>query len=229
MSDLKRLCETAGFRNVRTYIASGNVVAERDGSGSQAKAALEAELEAYAGKPAGEPTSVIVRTGDEMAEVVAANPFPGRAANLTIAVFLDRAPPPDACAKPRQRPGERGGPLGRPRDLCPLSRRDRALEAPHPGRSRGNRAQHEHRRQARRDGRRMRSATSRADIGKHEGAHGGTRPRSRKRKVRAVIDCRKSETKVRCLMEPSCPSATQGSPALPSARSETRGQASGKF
>ena len=96
MSDLKRLCETAGFRNVRTYIASGNVVAERDGSGSQAKAALEAELEAYAGKPAGEPTSVIVRTGDEMAEVVAANPFPGRAANLTIAVFLDRAPPPDA-------------------------------------------------------------------------------------------------------------------------------------
>ena len=92
MSDLKRLCETAGFRNVRTYIASGNVVAERDGSGSQAKAALEAELEAYAGKPAGEPTSVIVRTGDEMAEVVASNPFPGRAANLTIAVFLDAAP-----------------------------------------------------------------------------------------------------------------------------------------
>ena len=29
MSDLKRLCEKAGFRNVRTYIASGNVVAER--------------------------------------------------------------------------------------------------------------------------------------------------------------------------------------------------------
>ena len=32
MSDLKRLCEKAGFRNARTYIASGNVVAERDGS-----------------------------------------------------------------------------------------------------------------------------------------------------------------------------------------------------
>jgi uncharacterized protein (DUF1697 family) len=42
MSDLKRLCEKAGFQNVRTYIASGNVVAERDGSGTQAKAALEA-------------------------------------------------------------------------------------------------------------------------------------------------------------------------------------------
>ena len=33
MGDLKRLCEKAGFRNVRTYIASGNVVAERDGRG----------------------------------------------------------------------------------------------------------------------------------------------------------------------------------------------------
>lgn len=32
MSELKRLCEEAGFRKVRTYIASGNVVAERDGS-----------------------------------------------------------------------------------------------------------------------------------------------------------------------------------------------------
>ena len=32
MSDLKRLCEKVGFRNVRTYIASGNVVAERGGS-----------------------------------------------------------------------------------------------------------------------------------------------------------------------------------------------------
>ena len=26
MGDLKRLCEKAGFRNVRTYIASGNVI-----------------------------------------------------------------------------------------------------------------------------------------------------------------------------------------------------------
>ena len=72
MSDLKRLCEKAGFRNVRTYIASGNVVAERDGSGTQAKAALEAELEAYAGKPVG----VIVRTAAEMARSSPATPSP---------------------------------------------------------------------------------------------------------------------------------------------------------
>ncbi len=92
MSDLKGLCEKAGFGNVRTYIASGNVVAERDGAEAEAKAALEAELRSYAGKPVG----VIVRTAAEMARVVVNNPFPDRAANLTLAVFLDRPPHPDA-------------------------------------------------------------------------------------------------------------------------------------
>ena len=91
MSDLKRLCEKAGFRNVRSYIASGNVVAERDSAEAEAKAALVAELQAYAGKPVG----VIVRTGAEMSRVVADNPFPDRAASQTVAIFLDLAPPPD--------------------------------------------------------------------------------------------------------------------------------------
>src|SRR5271154_3252398 len=91
MGDLKRLCEKAGFRNVRTYIASGNVVAERAGAEAEAKAALEADLRAYAGKPVG----AIVRTAAEIAKVAADNPFPNRAANPTIAIFLDRAPPPD--------------------------------------------------------------------------------------------------------------------------------------
>ena len=91
MSDLRSLCEKAGFRNVRTYIASGNVVAERDGSEAEAKAALEAELGASAGKPVG----VIVRTGAEMSKVVANNPFPNRSASRTVAIFLDLAPPPD--------------------------------------------------------------------------------------------------------------------------------------
>ena len=95
MSDLKRLSEKAGFRAVRTYIASGNVIAERDGSEAEAKAALEAELGAYAGKPVG----VIVRTADEMSEVVALNPFPDRAANRTVAIFLDHAPTPDTLSQ----------------------------------------------------------------------------------------------------------------------------------
>lgn len=102
MSDLKRLAEKAGFRAVRTYIASGNMVAERDGSERQAKAALEAELAAYAGKPVG----VIVRTAAEMAEVAASNPFPDRPPSRTAAIFLDHPPPPGALSEAKGQANE---------------------------------------------------------------------------------------------------------------------------
>jgi len=39
---------------------------------------------------------VIVRTAAEMARVVVNNPFPDRAANLALAIFLDRPPHPNA-------------------------------------------------------------------------------------------------------------------------------------
>jgi uncharacterized protein (DUF1697 family) len=102
MGDLKRLCEKAGFRNVRTYIASGNVVAERDGAEAKAKAALEAELQSHAGKQVG----VIVRSAAEIAKVVADNPFPDRSASRTVAIFLDHAPPPDALKTVKGRASE---------------------------------------------------------------------------------------------------------------------------
>jgi uncharacterized protein (DUF1697 family) len=92
MGHLRGLCEKAGFANVRTYIASGNVVAEWEGSEAQAKAVLEGQLRAYAGKP----VRVIIRAGDEMAKVVANNPFPDRSASKTVAIFLDEAPAPNA-------------------------------------------------------------------------------------------------------------------------------------
>ena len=103
MSDLRSLCEKAGFRNVRTYIASGNVVAERDGSEAEAKATLEAELGAFAGKPVG----LIVRTGAEMSKVVANNPFPDRAASQTVAIFLDLSPPPNVLKDVKGRANEK--------------------------------------------------------------------------------------------------------------------------
>jgi uncharacterized protein (DUF1697 family) len=92
MSDLKHLCERAGFEAVQTYIASGNVVFKSGKSEHQVKAALEAELQAYAGRPVG----VLVRTAAQMAEVLANNPFPDAAPNRTVAIFLDKAPAPDA-------------------------------------------------------------------------------------------------------------------------------------
>ena len=90
MSDLKELCERAGFLTVRTYLASGNAVFASHLSEARAKAALESALEAYAGKPVG----VLVRTAAEMAAVVAGNPFPDASRSGTVAIFLDEPPPP---------------------------------------------------------------------------------------------------------------------------------------
>ena len=97
MSDLKAMCEALGFEKVRTYIASGNVVFTSRKSESAVKAALEKQLAGYAGKPVG----VLVRSAAEMADVLAANPFPKAPANRTVAVFLDEAPPADTIGKAR--------------------------------------------------------------------------------------------------------------------------------
>jgi len=92
MADLAAMCEAAGFAKVATYIASGNVVFESAKSEAAVKADLEKRLAAYAGKPVG----VVVRTAAQMAQVLAANPFPDAAANLTVAIFLEGPPPADA-------------------------------------------------------------------------------------------------------------------------------------
>jgi uncharacterized protein (DUF1697 family) len=91
MTELKAMCEAAGFKSVRTYIASGNVVFQSAKSEAQVKAALEKALAAYAGKPVG----VMVRSAAEMAAVLAANPFPECPGNCTLAIFLDGPPPKD--------------------------------------------------------------------------------------------------------------------------------------
>jgi uncharacterized protein (DUF1697 family) len=94
MTDLKAMCGDAGFAQVQTYIASGNVVFESKASPRKVKSELEARLLAYAGKPMG----VAVRTASELAAVLKANPFPKAAPSRTVAIFLDEAPPADALA-----------------------------------------------------------------------------------------------------------------------------------
>ena len=105
MSALKALCEAAGFEEVRTYIASGNVVFESRRTEAEVKAALEAALASYAGKPVG----VCVRTAAEMAAVRDADPFPQAPRNRTVAVFLDQPPPSDALDHAVGRKGEQMG------------------------------------------------------------------------------------------------------------------------
>jgi uncharacterized protein (DUF1697 family) len=94
MTELKVMCEAAGFKSVQTYIASGNVVFQSAKSEAQVKAVLDVGLAAYFGKPVG----VLVRTAAEMAEVVAKNTFPEMPGNLTHAIFLDRPPAADALS-----------------------------------------------------------------------------------------------------------------------------------
>src|ERR1700719_4129189 len=92
MTKLKSMCESSGFVNPRTYIASGNVVFESKLSEATVKAKLERCMASYAGKP----VEVMVRTGPEMAAVLAGNPFKSRPPNQTVAIFLDDRAPKDA-------------------------------------------------------------------------------------------------------------------------------------
>jgi uncharacterized protein (DUF1697 family) len=97
MSELKAMCEELGFGQVKTYIASGNVVFTSRKSEAAIKTALEKRLKAYAGKPVG----VAVRSAAEMAQVLADNPFPKAAPNRTVAIFLDGKPAKDALSAVR--------------------------------------------------------------------------------------------------------------------------------
>jgi uncharacterized protein (DUF1697 family) len=92
MTELVRMCTDAGFQDVRTYIASGNVVFSTDLPAAQAKKALEKQLQDYAGKPVG----VFIRTPEEMQQILADNPFADREARYTATHFLNEPPPPDA-------------------------------------------------------------------------------------------------------------------------------------
>jgi uncharacterized protein (DUF1697 family) len=99
MSTLKQMCEEVGLKQVRTYIASRNIVFKSDTEEAEIKSALECRLQAYAGKPVG----VLVRSACEMAAVLARNPFPGEPGNRTVALFVDDPLPADALDHRRRR------------------------------------------------------------------------------------------------------------------------------
>lgn len=103
MSELKALCEAAGFADVRTYIASGNVLFTSTLDEAAARQKLERQLHDYAGKPVG----VLIRSGAEMAQVLADNPFADAPGNRVVAIFLDAPPPANALDEVKHQKGER--------------------------------------------------------------------------------------------------------------------------
>jgi uncharacterized protein (DUF1697 family) len=88
MAALAAMCRRIGFANARTYSASGNVVFDSALPERHVRQHLELALELYAEQPVG----VLVRTGAEMAAVLANNPFPDAAPNRAVAIFLNAAP-----------------------------------------------------------------------------------------------------------------------------------------
>jgi uncharacterized protein (DUF1697 family) len=102
MDELKAMCAAEGYSRVQTYIASGNVAFHTTKSERKVRAAFEARLESYAGKPVG----VIIRTLEEMAGVLKSNPFPKSAPNRTVAIFLDDPPPPGSLGDAKGLAGE---------------------------------------------------------------------------------------------------------------------------
>jgi uncharacterized protein (DUF1697 family) len=72
MKELKALCEKAGFKSVRTYIQSGNVIFES----ALAEATLTGKLEGALRKKMDKPIAISCRTVAELERVLENNPFP---------------------------------------------------------------------------------------------------------------------------------------------------------
>jgi uncharacterized protein (DUF1697 family) len=80
MADVRRSLEGLGLRDVRTYRQSGNVVFEAEGAATQedsvaSAARLAAAIEVRIERDLGPRVAVLVLPGDQVAAIVAANPF----------------------------------------------------------------------------------------------------------------------------------------------------------
>jgi uncharacterized protein (DUF1697 family) len=93
MAQLRTLLEDAGYGNVRTYIASGNVLLD----GPAARTKLGSDLERLVLDAFGVKTAVILRKPRELAAAVEAHPF-DRTSDTHVA-FLAKRPTKSAAAK----------------------------------------------------------------------------------------------------------------------------------
>ena len=97
MADLREVVASLGHTGVTTYIQSGNVLfstAETD------TAKLAAALEAAIAGRFGIWASVVVLSRDELAEVLASNPYPDEPnPKLVHVVFLNAEPPGDLLGR----------------------------------------------------------------------------------------------------------------------------------
>lgn len=90
MSSLRSVLEAAGCTDVVTYIQSGNAIVTPP---SPEPSDLTATLSEAISSAAGYGVPVVLRTRDELAAVVDANPYPGTEGKHLHIVFLAAEPP----------------------------------------------------------------------------------------------------------------------------------------
>jgi uncharacterized protein (DUF1697 family) len=93
MAQLRTLLEDAGYEDVRTYIASGNVLLD----GPAGRAVLASGLERIVADGFGVSTTVILRKPTDLAATVAGHPFDDH--SETHVAFLARRPTKAAAAR----------------------------------------------------------------------------------------------------------------------------------
>lgn len=89
MAELRAIADALGYTNVRTYIASGNLLLDSAQSQAGVRERLERALAAFAGKPVG----VVMRSAAELAALLDANPFPEAPGNRVLVSLLNDALP----------------------------------------------------------------------------------------------------------------------------------------
>ena len=85
---LAKIGKEIGFGEVRTFIASGNLLFTAEADEAAVAARVRQGVEAFLGKPA----LVLVRSAAEMAQIVRDNPFPDDPGNRVVAFFLPDRP-----------------------------------------------------------------------------------------------------------------------------------------
>ena len=106
MAELKKALESAGFGEVKTLLASGNVTFDAK---AQSVAALEMKVEAAIRKSLGRDFMTIVRSIEDLRALLASDPYKGAklAPDAKRVVTFLRASPEPAPALPIERDGAR--------------------------------------------------------------------------------------------------------------------------
>jgi uncharacterized protein (DUF1697 family) len=97
MADLRALVERLGHTEVKTHLNSGNVVFTAASGANEEHAK---QIEDAISRELGLEVPVVVRSGEDLARIVAGNPFPEAAADHTTlhVTFLGKAPDPERVA-----------------------------------------------------------------------------------------------------------------------------------